>query len=116
LTDARFPNRLVYLRGETNVAQAPIQFDAQVEEVLASFDFDRVVRVMEWLHWTWANLGRVPTRAELVAEAERLLRELNGEPGILGSGGLRASLKEDGALSLKFILCETWSDRGEEVD
>ena len=86
------------------------RFSRQVEEVLDSFDFDRVHQVMESLTWTWANLDRVPTRAELVTEARRLLTELEGRPGVHGSGGLRASYKEDGTLSLKFILCESWSD------
>jgi hypothetical protein len=84
-------------------------FEEQVAEVLSAFDFDRVHRVMEDLDWTWASLARTPTRAEIVSEAERLLRELEGKPGVHGSGGLRASLKEDGTLSLKFILCESWS-------
>jgi hypothetical protein len=90
------------------------RFELQVEEVLESFDFDRVHQVMESLEWTWANLSRVPTRAELVAEARRLLAELDGRPGVHGSGGLRASYKEDGTLSLKFILCESWSDLTED--
>jgi hypothetical protein len=89
-------------------------FERQVEEVLEAFDFERVHRVMEPLGWTWANLGRVPTRAELAAEARRLLVELDGKPGVHGSGGLRASYKEDGTLSLKFILCESWSDLSED--
>ena len=90
------------------------RFGRQVIEVLDSFDFDRVHDVMESLSWTWANLDRVPTRAELVTEARRLLEELDGRPGVHGSGGLRASYKEDGTLSLKFILCESWSDLGED--
>lgn len=93
---------------------APTRFERQIEEVLDSFDFDKVHRVMESLAWAWANLDRVPTRAELVAEARRLLSELSGKPGVHGSGGLRASYKEDGTLSLKFILCESWSDLGDE--
>jgi hypothetical protein len=90
-------------------------FEAKIEEVIESFDFDLVSRVMEWLGWTWANLGRVPTNRELVAEARRLLRELEETPGVLGSGGLRASRKDDGSLSLKFILCESWSEQGDET-
>ena len=90
------------------------RFERQVVEVLESFDFDRVLKVMESLSWTWANLDRVPTRTELVAEARRLLVELDGHPGVHGSGGLRASYKEDGTLSLKFILCESWSDLDED--
>ncbi len=38
------------------------RFARQVEEVLETFDFERVHRVMESLSWTWANLDRVPTR------------------------------------------------------
>ena len=86
------------------------RFERQVDEVLEAFDFGRVHRVMVSLAWTWANLDRVPTKAELAAEARRLLCELDGKPGVHGSGGLRASFKEDGTLSLKFILCESWSD------
>jgi len=91
-------------------------FERQVEEVLDAFDFERVHRVMESLSWTWANLDRVPTRAELAAEARRLLAELDGSPGVHGSGGLRASYKDDGTLSLKFILCESWSDLSEDTE
>ena len=91
-------------------------FERQVEEVLDAFDFERVHRVMESLSWTWANLDRVPTRAELASEARRLLAELDGSPGVHGSGGLRASYKDDGTLSLKFILCESWSDLNEDPE
>jgi hypothetical protein len=96
--------------GKGEMATEQKRFEQQVAEVLASFDFDRVHRVMELLAWTWANLDRTPSRGELIDEADRLLRELQGKPGVHGSGGLRASYKEDGTLSLKFILCESWSD------
>ena len=96
------------------MATTKTRFQEQVEEVLSAFDFDRVHQVMESLAWTWANLDRVPTKAELMTEARRLLAELDGKAGVLGSGGLRASYKEDGTLSLKFILCESWSDLEEE--
>jgi hypothetical protein len=97
------------------MATTKTRFQEQVEEVLLNFDFDRVHRVMESLSWAWANLDRVPTRAELSTEGRRLLAELGGRPGVLGSGGLRASYKEDGTLSLKFILCESWSDLNEDA-
>ena len=96
------------------MAAQKIRFERQVEEVLETFDFERVHRVMESLAWTWANLDRVPSREELTAEARRLLEELDGKAGVHGSGGLRASYKEDGTLSLKFILCESWSDLSED--
>jgi hypothetical protein len=91
------------------------RFEAQVDEFRASFDFDLVHRIMESLGWTWANLDRVPTKKELIAEAGRLLRELTGRPGLLGIGGLRASYKEDGTLSLKFSFSESWSDLSEDI-
>ena len=69
---------------------------------------------METLGWAWANIERVPTHAELVQEARRLLQELEGRPGVRGRGGLRASYKDNGTLSLKFVLCESWSGPGEE--
>ena len=47
-------------------------FNEQVEEVLATFDL-RAHHAVESLSWTWANLDRVPTRAELLAEVWRLL-------------------------------------------
>jgi hypothetical protein len=97
------------------MAEVRTRFAQQVEEILASFDFDRVHRVMESLHWTWANLDRTPTKRELIAEARRLLTELEAKPGVLGSGGLRVSYKDDGALSLKFILCESWSYLNEDT-
>ncbi|MCX7040681.1 MAG: hypothetical protein NT005_16295, partial [Spirochaetes bacterium] len=90
------------------------KFERQVVEVLESFDFDRAHRTMENLDWTWASLGRIPSKREITAEAGRLLRELAGKPGVLGSGGLRASLKEDGTLSLKFVVCESWSDPSDD--
>jgi hypothetical protein len=90
------------------------KFEEQVLEVLDSFDFDRAHKTMEYLDWTWASLGRIPTRQELAAEAGRLLRELAGRPGVRGSGGLRASLKEDATLSLKFVVCESWSDPADD--
>lgn len=98
------------------MATTKTRFQEQVEEVLSTFDFDRVHQVMESLAWTWANLDRVPTKAELTTEARRLLSELDGKAGVLGSGGLRASYKEDGTLSLKFILCESWSDLEKEQE
>ena len=85
-------------------------YQAMVEEILANFDFDKVHRVMQFLDWNWARLGEVPTVEDLRKEARRLLVSLEGEPGVKGTGGLRASLKPDGTLSLKCILTESWSD------
>jgi hypothetical protein len=100
--------------GEAVMGEKANKFERQVLEVLDTFDFSRAHRTMEYLDWTWASLGRIPTQRELTAEAGRLLRELAGKPGVRGSGGLRASLKEDGTLSLKFVVCESWSDQADD--
>ena len=85
-----------------------------VNEILSDFDFNKVHRVMKFLDWQWAKLGAVPSAVDLQKEAERLLGSLAGEPGVKGTGGLRASLKSDGILSLKCILTESWSDPDSE--
>lgn len=72
------------------------RFEAQVEEVVASFDFERVLSVMNWLGWTWANLGRTPSRAELEAEARRLLRELGSSPGSWAQAGCARATRTTG--------------------
>jgi hypothetical protein len=95
--------------GIAGVSKVIIPFDRQVQELLEGFDFDLVKRIMDFLHWTYEANGRVPTIAELKEKARSLLGELRSNPGIVGSGGLRASKKEDGTLSLKFILTEFWS-------
>lgn len=90
------------------------EYDTMVREILDDFDFEKVHSVMNFLNWKWVNLGHVPTVADLQAEASRLLVSLKGEPGIKGTGGLRASFKQDGTLSLKCILTESWSDPNSE--
>lgn len=37
-------------------------------------------------------------KRRILAEARRLLAELDGKPGVHGSGGLRGSYKKDGGL------------------
>ena len=86
------------------------EFVTMVQEILDDFDFEKVHSVMNFLNWQWANLGHVPSVKDLEKEARRLLISLKGEPGIKGTGGLRVSLKQDGTLSLKCILTESWSD------
>ena len=85
-------------------------YQTMVEEILSNFNFEKVHRTMQYLDWQWAKLGGVPKVDDLQKEARRLLESLENEPGVKGTGGLRASLKEDGTLSLKCILTESWSD------
>ena len=84
--------------------------DSKVAEVISTFDFMRVKQVMEYLHWTWAGAAESPSEEELVQKATKLLKEVSSKPGeVCGSGGLRASHRKNGLLSLKFVLTESWS-------
>ena len=90
------------------------RFEQQVEEVLETFDFERVHRVMESL----AGRGPISTACRPGRSSRPKhggsSRSWTATPGVHGSGGLRASYKDDGTLSLKFILCESWSDLSED--
>ncbi len=95
---------------------APISYDEKVEELIQGFDFDLVNRVMEYLGWIYETSNGVPSVEDLKTEARTLLEKLKLKPGVLGCGGIRASHREDGTLSLKFILTEYWSPICEEED
>jgi hypothetical protein len=76
------------------MAQGLKGFDRQVAEVLESFDFDQAHKIMQYLNWKWAIPDRISTRGELVAEADRLLRELEGNQGCTAAvGSARATRK-----------------------
>ena len=92
----------------------PISYQEKIEELIQGFDFNLVHRVMEYLGWTYETSKGVPSLENLKTEARTLLEKLKSKPGILGCGGIRASHKEDGTLSLKFILTEYWSPISDE--
>lgn len=86
-------------------------FNRKIAEVISTFDFQRVKHVMEYLNWKWAGTDSTPSEKELIDKAASLLEEIRDKPGeVCGSGGLRASHKTNGILSLKFVLTESWSD------
>lgn len=92
-------------------------FNTKTEEVISTFDFTRVEQVMDYLNWTWAGFNGTPDKEALIRKATQLLEEVRTKPGkVCGSGGFRASHKENGILSLKFILTESWSDPPDESD
>jgi hypothetical protein len=43
--------------------------------IFERFDFEKVQRVMEFLNWTWANEGGVPSIASLKTTARDLLED-----------------------------------------
>lgn len=86
-------------------------YNQKIAEVISTFDFLRVKHVMEFLNWSWAEYSGIPAERALIEKATELLNEVKNKPGsVCGSGGLRASHKENGILSLKFVLTESWSD------
>jgi hypothetical protein len=77
-----------------------------IREILASFNFVRVQRVMSLLDWTWYFDGvpRIPTVSEMKETAVRLLREVARTPSCaIQSGGFMAQ-HAGGSLSLLFTV------------
>lgn len=92
-------------------------YNQKIAEVISTFDFLRVKHVMEYLNWNWAEYSGIPGERELIEKATALLNEIRDKPGgVCGSGGFRASYRENGILSLKFILTESWSDSPDDDD
>ena len=71
-------------------------------EVLAGFDFNKMVDAMEAMGMTWA--GRLPTVGEAMAQADQMLTDALTDEKSLGSstGGLYVSFHE-GTVFLRFI-------------
>jgi len=93
----------------------------QMDEIMDSFDFDQVQKIMSATDWMWVLAEKgVPDQYELRREARRLMKQaINGED--CGTGGFRAWVTEgtdrDGAwakLNLSFGI-ETIHD-GESHD
>ena len=99
--------------------------DKMVTEVLESFDFDRVHRVMRYLDWKWVDGDGTlffPNHYQLAKKAERLLRDVvqhyECDGYVCSSGGFIAQINNDSfdddnpddkTLTLLFILTETTS-------
>lgn len=89
-----------------------------VQRVLASFDFERIHKMMVAADWKWSlDSGpdgfRVPDIQDLRNQAERLLYAAARHCDTVGSGGFEARYyvkHETAALTLRFIAGETWQD------
>lgn len=94
------------LNSEQNVV------DAMVLEIVGSFDFASVHRVMEFLNWRWYCAGGTPSVVELIKMAEELLHKAHdawakdGKFTECGSGGLYARCDKKGNLTLRFVMRE----------
>jgi hypothetical protein len=94
----------------------PKQQDA-LDNIMDSFDFDKVHKVMVFLNWKWANMDggiEIPEKYELRSEARRLLKMAIEEKTTVSTGGFLAEYREGeegGWMDLKFVI----SDWDEEV-
>lgn len=86
-----------------------------VTECLYDFDFEKVHRVMVATDFTWAQKDgdAVPSVAQLVIEAMRLLRQAavhlgERKPYDVSYGGLRAQLIGN-TMALEFVLEVGWA-------
>ncbi len=88
-----------------------------IAEIMDTFDFERVQKVMEFLDWKWASAytSRVPTVVQLRYTALSLLRgclqqfEQEGRPAggmVHSTGGLTARVEvyEDGGTELSLLF------------
>jgi len=79
-----------------------------IDYIMNSFDFQRVLKVMQVLEWKW--IDAVPNLEEIKAQAERLLKsisETNLSAGSIWCGGFKASKRSghsESFLDLEFIL------------
>ena len=76
------------------------------DEIMDCFDFEKVHSCMVALNWHWFSAGGVPEKHEIRSSARGILRECIAGRSY-GTGGFYASInKEDGVLSLQFIVAD----------
>lgn len=92
--------------------------DEYIDEVMQSFNFDKVHRAMECVDWKWHDKV-VPTIEQLKETARDLLKRAWEGRGTARTGGFAASLvdagEECGKLQLQFIFERAWADLPESV-
>lgn len=88
----------------------PKTVEQSIEEVLSNFDFDKVQRVMQFLKWSWFDVG-IPNHYHLVKEAETLLKRVytmasaSEESAYSSTGGFTAACKKvDGVMLFKLYF------------
>lgn len=83
-----------------------------ITEILGSFDFATVRRVMDYMEWQWYQERDVPTIYAMMKRAEEQLLQAyhvwkqDGLPTEVGSGGFYATCDQKGNLTLRFVLKE----------
>ena len=85
------------------MAMSAEEYEEHVDALLADFNFMKVVKVMDFLDWTWR--GEVVTADRARAEARRMLLALAGQRvgTSLTSGGFEATIWPY-RVDLRFVL------------
>ena len=69
----------------------------QIDEIMDTFDFDKVKKTMDIFKWEWSGSNGVPEDYEIRKSARKLMKNLidfeNG--GTTACGGFRARLTQD---------------------
>jgi hypothetical protein len=65
----------------------------QIDEIMDSFDFEKVHKIMEALNWEWHEQG-IPDIYSLRTSARKHLKQATEIKGTSGSGGLTATYTE----------------------
>ncbi len=84
----------------------------QIDEIMDTFDFEKVHQVMRTLGITWGDSDINPTMNEIKKDARRLLKDVfllleSGLVAVVAAsfGGFRAELdRNKGKISLEFVL------------
>jgi hypothetical protein len=89
---------------------SPVAKERQIESILNHFDFDKVLKTVDALDWTWDNIDQVPEMSDLKLHARLLLGRVSLDNTPLIVNGFEATIKRDNCLSLKFIV-NSWNGR-----
>jgi len=80
-----------------------------IDEIMDSFEFEKVHKTMVALDWRWVGVEGVPDILAIRKFARNCLKYAF-HYGLYGCGGFRATYKE-GILALEFIV-EAWGSLG----
>jgi hypothetical protein len=90
----------------------------QYNKVMANLNFEKIERVMNFLHWGWGADMSVPSIEEMKDTCEYLFMEAleehikNGGRNSVATGGFEVTIS-DNHVSIKFVLDE-WFEETEE--
>ena len=96
---------------KTMKSEEEIAKEDLIDEIMSTFNFEKVESVMKSLDWKWANSisqSSVPTRHEIMNCARELLSEAYDKQTTIATGGFYAECYKDeeyNEVSLKLYFC-----------